>query len=486
MQYGGTPSGSILHFTNQVARAFPEKIISTLAYWYSRAAPVNIKAEPNVNIMLCNIESARHQPVYETDPAFANDLKQWGQLASNIIIWDYNIQFTNLVSPFPNLHTIKPNIKFYTDNGVNSLFMQANSQQGGEMAGLRAYLICKLMWDPDADDQAITDEFLNGYYGPAGKHIRQYIDQMQESLLKSGFRLSIFGDPIDARDSYLSSDMMNRYKRLFDRAEKAVSKDPELLKRVKIARLPLLYAEIQIGRQEIDTPRSLYAQAANGRIMPRPEMVALLNEFVRGCNEEGVTRLRERSTPPADYLRSYNRAFMKMEQMDQAISLHKKITPISFPDKSSGGVEALTDGVFGSYESWSNPDVHWVGYKGQHVDFILDLGEPVPIHTVNMDFLNAQAQPEWNLLVLPRSVTYSISEDGQAYRDTIKIDNPHNPNPKENPEIAAIPVQSFQADFKKSRGRFIKVHAESPLTMPSWHIRAGQPAWLYCDEIVVT
>ena len=71
-----------------------------------------------------------------------------------------------------------------------------------------------------------------------------------------------------------------------------------------------------------------------------------------GCTEEGVTRLRERSTPPSDYLQSYNRAFMKMEQMEQAISLHKKISPISLPDKSSRGVEALTDGAFGSYESW--------------------------------------------------------------------------------------------------------------------------------------
>jgi len=485
-KYGGVPAGSILHFTNAVARVFPEKIISTLAYWYSRAAPTNIKAEPNVNIMLCNIESRRHQPVYETDPAFANDLKQWGQLASNIIIWDYNIQFTNLVSPFPNLHTIKPNIKFYTENGVNSLFMQANSQQGGEMAGLRAYLICKLMWNPDADDEAIIDEYLDGYYGPAGRHIRQYIDQMRSALLKSGFPLSIFGDPIDAKDSYLSADMMSRYKRLFDKAEKAASKDPELLRRVKAARLPLMYAEIQIGRQEIDTPRSMYRYTKNGKVIAKPAMVALVNEFVRGCKEEGVTRLRERSTPPADYLRSYTRIFVKMDQMNQAISLHKKIIPITTPANPAGGVEKLTDGLFGSYESWSNPDSHWLGYKGQHVDFILDLGEVRPINTVGMDFLNVQAQPDWNLLALPRSVTYAISEDGESYRDTIKIDNPHNPNPKENPEIAGIPVQSFQADFKKSKGRFIKVHAESLLKMPAWHIRAGQPVWLYCDEIVVT
>ncbi len=167
-KYGGVPSGSILYFVNDVAKAFPDKIISTLAYWYSRTPPQNIQAEPNVNIMLCNIESRRQGPVFETDPAFSADLITWGKLSGNILIWDYNIQFANLVSPFPNLHTIKPNIKFYTDHHVNSLFMQANGQAGGEMAGLRAYLICKLMWDPNADDSAMMDEYLNGYYGAAG------------------------------------------------------------------------------------------------------------------------------------------------------------------------------------------------------------------------------------------------------------------------------------------------------------------------------
>src|SRR6185437_2655257 len=58
-KYGDVPSGSIIYFVNKVAKAIPGKIISTLAYWYSRKAPQNISIEPNVNIMLCNIESTR-------------------------------------------------------------------------------------------------------------------------------------------------------------------------------------------------------------------------------------------------------------------------------------------------------------------------------------------------------------------------------------------------------------------------------------------
>lgn len=485
-KYGGVPSGSILYFVNDVAKACPEKIISTLAYWYSRTPPKNIKAQPNVNIMLCNIESKRQGPVYQTDPAFSKELITWSGISSNILIWDYNIQFANLVSPFPNLHTLKPNIKFYTDHHVNSLFMQANGQAGGEMAGLRAYMLCKLMWNPDADDSAITDEYLTGYYGPAGRYIRQYIDRMRDALVSSGLKLEIFGSPEDAKDAYLSASMMKVYQSLFDQAEKAAASDPKLLERVKVARLPILYAEIQIGRNEVDTPRSMFAHTPEGKVFVNPEMKALVGEFVSGCKRDGVTKVRERSTSPDDYQASYDRVFNGVATMQHAKSFGRKIAPTTLPDGGAAKAQQLTDGIFGSWESWSAPDVHWVAYKGQHMDFVLDLGEVTEIRSINMDFLNAQAQPDWNLLVLPKFVTYATSADGKTFSDEVKIRNPHNPNPKENPRIAEIPVQSFPADFGSGmKARYIRVHGESLLRMPSWHIRAGQPATICTDQIVV-
>jgi hypothetical protein len=485
-KYGSVPSGSVMYFVNQVARAFPDKIISTLAYWYTRKAPKNIKAEPNVNIMLCNIESRRQGPVFETDPAFAGDLKDWAGLSSNILLWDYNIQFTNFFAPFPNLFTIKPNIKFYTDNHVRALYMQANAEPAAEMALLRAYLIYQLMWNPQADDQTIVDDFLNGYYGPAGAFIRRYIDMMHNALVKSDMKLDIFGDPTDAKDSFLSAAMMQAYRVLFDQAEAAVASDAALLRRVQTARLPIQYAAIQIGRTEIDTAGSLYQTAVNGLVTVRPEMRTLVNQFVAGCQREGVLLVRERSGSPEHFLAAYNRIFSRMEEMKEAKSFHKKITPITHPAARSKGVESLTDGIFASYESWQRSDPNWVYYTGQHMDFVLDLGELMPIHSINMDFLNPQAQPDWHLMALPKYVSYALSADGGNYADEISIVNPNNPNPQENPDISKISVYSFEATLKaQTEARYIRVHAESLLKMPAWHIRSGEPASIYTDEIVV-
>ncbi len=485
-QYGNVPSGSIIYFVNQVAKEFPEKIISTLAYWYSRKAPKNIAIEPNVNIMLCNIESSRQAPVYVTDPAFSNDLRDWGALSKDILIWDYNIQFTNFVSPFPNLYTIKPNIKFYTDNHVNALFMQANNEAAAEMALLRSYLICKLMWNPESDDKAIINEFLNGYFGAAAPFIRQYIESMEKSLVSSGMVLSIFGDPIHAKNAYLSAGMMQHYKQLFDKAEKAVASDSELVSRVKTARLPIMYAEIQIGRTEIDTPRSMYFRQSNGIILPKPEMKRLVNQFVDSCGLNKIRLIRERSGTPEHFRESYQRIFSNMEETDKVKSFKKKIIPITNPNSKSKGVESLTDGIFGSYESWQEADQNWVYYTGVHMDFILDLGELMPLSSVNMDFMNPQAQPDWHLFALPEFVSYSLSSDGNTYSEALKIVNPNNPNPIENPDISKISFFPFHAALNAgTKARFIKVHAESLLKTPSWHIRSGQDISIYCDQIVV-
>ena len=75
--------GSIIPFVNKMAQKFPDKIISTLSYWYSTRPPKGIKPEKNVNIMLCNIGSPRHIPIEEGDSTFCADLKAWHQIHNN-------------------------------------------------------------------------------------------------------------------------------------------------------------------------------------------------------------------------------------------------------------------------------------------------------------------------------------------------------------------------------------------------------------------
>jgi hypothetical protein len=174
------------------------------------------------------------------DTSFAADLKGWGKLTNNIIVWDYVIRFSNLFAPFPNLRILQPNLKFMHDNSVSAVFEQGNREIGGEFAELRAYLIDKLLWNPDVNVDSVMNDFLTGYYGEASKKVKKYIDLLHDNNMEqSGYKLSIFGKPAMEKESFLSDSLLTVYNKLFDQAEKSVADSPEILQRVKTARLPV-------------------------------------------------------------------------------------------------------------------------------------------------------------------------------------------------------------------------------------------------------
>ena len=305
-RYAATGMGSMMYFTNKIAERFPDKVISTLAYQYSRKPPVGIMPAKNVNIMLCSIESPRDVPMPVGDKPFIADLNGWGKLTNDILVWDYVIQFRHLLAPFPNLRTLQPNVQALKNSGVTALFKQGNRQSGGEFAELRAYMINKLMWNADANVDDIMNDFINGYYGKAGKYIRQYIDISHNKMEETATRLTIFGSPVVAKETFLSDSLMKVYNTLFDKAEKAVSKQPEILDRVKSARLPVYYAALEIAKSEKTGPRGAFISNADGSQVPNPYIVDILNKFVSHCQATGVSRIAEWNTVPLDYLEAYN------------------------------------------------------------------------------------------------------------------------------------------------------------------------------------
>lgn len=298
----GSSSGSVLAFVNRVAERFPNKIISTLAYQYSRKPPRTIVPRKNVQIMLCNIESERQMPI-ATNPNdnFGEDLRAWGKLTRDILIWDYVVQFRNLVSPFPNLRVLQPNIQFFVENGTNAHFQQGNREIGGEFNELRQYLIARLLWNPNCDINTEMDDFLRHYYREAAPYIRQYIDLSHDELEASGEKLDIFMNPEDyCEKGYLRDELMERYEAFFTQAMEAVRDQPDILLRVKAAHMPLTYALFNIAKKRGTTDSRCFEQV-DGKWRTRPEVMTRLDEFVALCRETGVTRLSEWHTTPDEY-----------------------------------------------------------------------------------------------------------------------------------------------------------------------------------------
>ena len=468
----GSPSGSIIRFVNEVAAQFPDKMISTLAYEYGRHAPKNLRPLENVNIMLCSIEALRHKAIDEDSASadFVKDLADWGMIAKDIIIWDYVIQFPNLLSPFPNLHVLQPNLQLFVKHNVNAMFEQGNREVGGEFAELKAYLLSKLMWDPNQNVDTLMNDFLNGYYGAAGGFIRHYIDVMRESLLQSGRPLRIFGGPNEAVDGYLSPALMQRYNNLFDAAEQAVAGQPEVLERVRIARIPIQFATMEIAKKNYKGEGGLFIKRDKGWEV-RPDIRSLIDPFADLCIRQGVTRVKEWSTSPEEYRSSMYRLFS--HGMKEHLAYGKKIRLIS-PDTSKISIQTsqmLTDGIRGGHDYAYN----WITFQGQDLEAIVDLEEVKTVRRME----SAYYQLAMWLRIFPKQVEYYTSADGNNFELAGTVQN-------------TLPIDQYgaqQRDFilncSPRPARYVKIKAVTIGITPEWHPGAGRAPYLSVDEIVV-
>ncbi|HZI53502.1 MAG TPA: DUF4838 domain-containing protein [Chitinophagaceae bacterium] len=468
----GSPSGSIINFVNKVADQFPDKMISTLAYEYGRHAPKTLKPRDNVNIMLCSIEAYRDKPIKEdtSSAEFVKDVTDWGKIAKDIIVWDYVIQFNHLLSPFPNLHVLQPNIQFFAENGVNAMFEQGNREVGGEFAALRAYLISKLLWDPWLNVDSVMNDFLFGYYGAAGKPILEYIDVMRGQLMKGRKPLRIFGSPNEASDTYLTSALIAKYNLLFDEAEKLVADSAEILERVRIARLPLMYATMEQAKKNFTGENGLF-EKVNGKWEAKTNIRNMVDEFTDLCIREGVTQVKEWSTSPEAYRSAMYRIYS--QGMNEHLAFGKKVTMIS-PDTSDINREKLkmlTDGKRGSHDY----DNNWINFGGKDLEIIIDLDKQEKVRKIGSGYY----QLGFWLRLLPTNVEYYTSMDGINFELVGNVEN-------------TLPIdqyggylREFNTEFAPREARYIKVRARSMGNTPGWHPGAGRPARMLVDEIVV-
>jgi hypothetical protein len=246
----GSHAGSLLHFVNYVAREvgkeFPNVAIDTLAYQYTRKPPRYVRPEPNVIVRLCSIECNFARPL--TDPSnqtFYRDLVGWSKISQRLYVWDYVTNFANYLWPQPNVYVLAPNVRTFVNHGVRGIFEQGSyTSLGGDMALLKAWVLAKLLWDPDRDANALIREFLNGYYGPAGPYVGQFLDLIHRDAVDHQYYLGCF---VGSDSPFPSPQTVKAAEQAFQQAFAAVAGQPELEQRVRLAHLPLVYVQLCRG-----------------------------------------------------------------------------------------------------------------------------------------------------------------------------------------------------------------------------------------------
>lgn len=303
----GSHAGSLLTFVNAVADAIakdhPTVAIDTLAYQYTRKPPRTIKPRPNVIVRLCSIECCFAHPLdgcpEKTNTSFMDDLRGWQKLSDRLYVWDYTTDFAHYLLPFPNIDVLDDNVRTFATHGVAGLFEQGNYSGGGggELAEVRAWMLARLLWNPDLDGGDLLREFVDGVYGPAAPAVHRYFELRRDTIAKAGNHVRIFDGP--NRPDLAEEDLL-AWDAALAEAEQLSGDDAALIRRVSRLRMPVWYALTVRARASNDVLRVAARRLAE---TAQAEKLTSFREYARTIEGDlrklEIMQTRRSWSPPA-------------------------------------------------------------------------------------------------------------------------------------------------------------------------------------------
>ncbi|MBQ9660549.1 MAG: GH92 family glycosyl hydrolase [Bacteroidales bacterium] len=138
---------------------------------------------------------------------------------------------------------------------------------------------------------------------------------------------------------------------------------------------------------------------------------------------------------------------------------------------TAGGPEGLIDGFRGGL-NWRTGG--WQGYQDTDFEAVVDLRSVRHLSQVGAGFCQDARSWIW----MPRYVEFSVSDDGEHFSPLARVDNTMD----EQDYSVRIWDCEVPADVQ---ARYVKVFAKNIGTIPAWHPGAGNPGFIFIDEIWV-
>lgn len=464
-------SGTMLRFVNEVAKRFPNKVISTLAYQYTRSAPALTKPEPNVNIMLCTIEENRAKSLRGT--SFEKDLQHWSALTKNILIWDYVINFSHMVMPFPNWPTLQENLLMFKQYGVQMLFEQGYNAPSSEMQPLRAFLLSKWSWDPSLNAEMLINRFTDYYYGPAGPIVREIMQSQIQELQKSGKALTLYEPPITHVNGYLKPTSLKWALAMYDKAKQLPGLTDDQILRIDMCAQSVRYALLEIGKSPLAgsdwyfNDNQAYYQK-------------LLRDFVWRASQSGPKLLHETKLSPSEY-NEQTLAYWKTAKVEH-LAKKQQVRYLNLPAASYKDGLTLSDTLSWTSNSSLNDGLRstqeyqrgWQGWQGQNAKIEIKLAQPYIIDSVRIHYLaNNQS---W--IMGPSFMEASAQTlSSKTFKTT-----EYNPIVNQAQANGSYPLVLM--NFPTEPIQILQLNIGNPGVLPKWRGVAGD-GWLFIDEIEV-
>lgn len=253
-------SDRILDFYNGVAErvvaARPGSLVAAQAYSYYRSAPRQTPVHPSLVVFfvgLSFLERARHE-------ADLVNWERWAALSERIVLRPNTLHAGHA---FPAVFTSEAgrSLAHCYETGMVGADFDAVIHHWATQ-GLNYYVLAKLLWNPQADPDAIVDDYCKTGFGPAAPEIREYFSEIQKltvavaenaaATVEAGLRNEEDDVNARSRDALIeefskayAGEKLARLREILARAAAKGEGNEAVLRRICFLSTGLDYAEVQ-------------------------------------------------------------------------------------------------------------------------------------------------------------------------------------------------------------------------------------------------
>jgi len=237
---------------SELAKArFPDRDYFILMNAYGKVgnpAPLKTKLRDDVLVMAVHNFHMRHPA--ERDPRM-QQFAEWAKLAKQIV-WRPNLgNQAGLAWGFPDvpLQQTMKDLRFVADHGSIGLFFDMYYENWANLSPYY-YLVGQLAWNPQADGNAILEDFYQRSYGPAAPAMKRYWTLLEKTRqhfvdsIESPFRVTRIHE-------HYTDDLLAQAESILAEAEKLVAADPKHAARVHFTRCGFIYARALVAQRSL-------------------------------------------------------------------------------------------------------------------------------------------------------------------------------------------------------------------------------------------
>ncbi|MFA6568190.1 MAG: DUF4838 domain-containing protein [Victivallales bacterium] len=190
-RYIHKPMSSELYFRfmAELAKAFPEKYISAMAYAGREMPPQGLRSvPPNLVItyapISCDVLHPDNHPKSWRCQEKWSILSQYRRLTPHVLVYDYNPGLLQgYCVPERMTENLAVNIPMYKKLDIKG--MSTEGKNAGMETWLSYYVMGKLLWDSKTDVNQLKTEFYTNFFGDAGSSVRAWWDTIAETLVQA-------------------------------------------------------------------------------------------------------------------------------------------------------------------------------------------------------------------------------------------------------------------------------------------------------------